>query len=131
MGPQPFPVPNMSPKEQAICISKCFLGCILCILLHFFLEFLPKEEKSEQGLWYDALEYQDDDLSERKVWSNALEFQDAKPKQVHDIYIGGKLAWTDVPIKRSETSHLPELENGRNRFEREDWGRKGDREIKK
>jgi hypothetical protein len=120
-APRPFPGPDMSPKEQAIYISKCFLGCILCILLHFFLESLPKEEKSEQELWYHALEYQDDDLSEKKVWSNALEFQDSKLKQEHDIYIDGKLAWIGVPVKRSETLHLPELENGRkNRFERED-----------
>jgi hypothetical protein len=103
-APRPFPGPDMSPKEQAIYISKCFLGCILCILLHFFLESLPKEEKSEQELWY-----------------HALEFQDSKLKQEHDIYIDGKLAWIGVPVKRSETLHLPELENGRkNRFERED-----------
>jgi hypothetical protein len=130
MGPRFFPVPNMSSREQAIYISKCFLGCTLCILLHFFLGSLPKEEKSEKELWYDALEYQDDDLPEKKVWPNALKFQDAKLKQVHDIYIDGKLAWIDVPIKRSEILHLPELENGRkNRFEREDLHRRGDRAI--
>jgi hypothetical protein len=104
MGSRPFPVPDMSPKEQAIYIAKCFLGCTLCILLHFFLERLPKEEKSEQEIWYDA-----------------LEFQDAREKQVHDIYTDGKLAWINVPIEHCERLYLPELENERkNRFERGD-----------
>ena len=129
-GPRPFLVPDMSPKEQAIYITKCFLGCTLCILLLCFLESLPKEEKSQQELWYDALEHQDDDLSDKTVWPNALEFQDANleagEKQVHDIYIDGKLAWMGGPVKFSQTLHLVELEKGRkNRFERKDWGRRG------
>jgi hypothetical protein len=114
IGPRPFPVPDMSPREQAIYISKCFFGCTLCILFHFFLECLLKEEKSEKDLWYDALEYQDDDLSEKKAWSNSLEFHDARERQVHDIYTtDGKLAWISVPIKHCERLYLPELENER------------------